>query len=224
MEKNPQHTADAARSHNFFLKHGYTARLDPEYFMDELEGITWQPDVYPLAAKFAAERGCRKVVDIGCGRALKLELLRRQYPHWEFVGIDYGANVSWCREHHGFGTWIEADLEDGVLHTESLSLEKSILICSDVIEHLVNPVPFLRLIRSLLHKGATAVVFSTPERDLTRGEGDNGPPENPCHVREWNCEEFKGLLEWAGFELIHLGLTRSNDAEPDEKTILAIAR
>jgi len=39
----------------------------------------------------------------------------------------------------------------------------------------------------------------------------------------WNCEEFKALLQWAGFELIHLGLTRSNDAGPDEKTILAIA-
>jgi hypothetical protein len=33
---------------------------------------------------------------------------------------------------------------------------------------------------------------------------------------------FPWYLEWAGFELIHLGLTRSNDAEPDEKTILAI--
>jgi hypothetical protein len=91
-----------------------------------------------------------------------------------------------------------------------------------VVEHLVNPVPFLRLIRNLLRQGATAVIFSTPERDLTRGKSDNGPPWNPCHVREWNSEEFKALLEWAGFELIHLGLTRGNDAEPDEKTILAI--
>jgi hypothetical protein len=81
----------------------------------------------------------------------------------------------------------------------------------------------LRLIRNLLRQGAAAVIFSTPERDLTGGESDNGPPENPCHVREWNFEEFKALLEWAGFELIHFGLTRSNDAEPDEKTILAIA-
>jgi hypothetical protein len=224
MAKDLQRLADAARYHNFFVKRGYTARLDPEYFMDELEGITWQPDVYPIAAEFAAERGCGKIIDIGCGRALKLEFLQRQYPDWEFVGIDYGANVAWCRANHGFGTWIEADLEDGVVHTDNLSLEKSILICSDVIEHLVNPVPFLRLIRNLLGRGASAVVFSTPERDLTRGEADNGPPENPCHVREWNREEFKVLLEWAGFQLIHVGLTRSNDAEPDEKTILAIAR
>jgi SAM-dependent methyltransferase len=223
LGNNLRHTFDCWRSNNFFLKNGYNARANPEYFTDELEGITWQPDVYPIAAEFALKKGSRKIIDIGCGRALKLSKLQRQRPDWEFIGIDYGANVSWCRENHRFGTWIEADLEYGILRERNFAVEKSILICSDVIEHLINPVPFLRLIRNLLRRGAVAVIFSTPERDRTRGEGDNGPPENPCHVREWNAEEFKALLEWAGFELIYLGLTRSNDAEPDEKTILAIA-
>jgi SAM-dependent methyltransferase len=223
---NLRHTFDCWRSNNFFLKNGYSVRLNPEYFTDELaewQGITWQPDVYPFAAEFALKSGSKKIVDIGCGRALKLAELHRQYPDWEFIGIDYGVNIAWCRANHGFGRWIEADLEYGILRTGHFAVEKSILICSDVIEHLVNPVPFLRLIRNLLRQGATAVIFSTPERDLTHGESDSGPPENPCHVREWNFEEFKALLEWAGFELIHFGLTRSNDAEPDEKTILAIA-
>jgi Methyltransferase domain len=222
---NLRHTFDCWRSNNFFLKNGYSVRLNPEYFTDELaewQGITWQPDVYPFAAEFALKSGSKKIVDIGCGRALKLTELHRQYPDWEFIGIDYGVNIAWCRANHGFGRWIEADLEYGILRTGHFAVEKSILICSDVIEHLVNPVPFLRLIRNLLRRGATAVIFSTPERDLTHGESDSGPPENPCHVREWNSEEFKAFLEWAGFELIHLGLTRSNDADPDEKTILAI--
>ena len=222
LGSNWRHTFDRWRSKNFFLKNGYSARSNPEYFTDELPGVTWQPDVYPIAADFAVEKGSKKIIDIGCGRALKLAKLHRQRPDWEFIGIDYGANVSWCRANHRFGTWIEADLEHGILRTENFSVEKSILICSDVVEHLVNPVPFLRLIRNLLRQGAISVIFSTPERDLTRGNSDNGPPDNPCHVREWNSEEFKALLEWAGFELIHLGLTRSNDAEPDEKTILAI--
>jgi SAM-dependent methyltransferase len=222
LGSNWRHTFDCWRSRNFFLKSGYSARSEPEYFTDELQGITWQPDVYPIAAEFAAEKGSKKIIDIGCGRALKLAKLHRQRPDWEYIGIDYGANASWCRANHRFGTWIEADLESGILRTRNFAVDKSILICSDVVEHLVNPVHFLRLIRNLLRQGATAAIFSTPERDLTRGISDNGPPENPCHVREWNSEEFRSILEWAGFELIHLGLTRSNDAEPDEKTILAI--
>lgn len=219
-----RHTFDCWRSNNFFIKNGYSARSKPQYFTDELPewGITWQPDVYPIAAEFALKRGSKKIVDIGCGTALKLAKLHRQHPDWEFIGIDYGANFDWCKANHGFGTWIEADLEYGILRAGNFAVQKSILICSDVIEHLVNPLPLLRLIRNLLRQGATAVIFSTPERDLTRGENDNGPPLNPYHVREWNCAEFKALLEWAGFELIHLGLARSNDAEPDEKTILAI--
>ena len=225
LGRNLQYAFDCWRSNNFFIKSGYIARSNPEYFTDaphELQGITWQPDVYPFAAEFAVTRRSRKIIDIGCGRALKLADLHRQRPDWEFIGIDYGANVSWCRANHGFGTWIEADLEYGNLRAENFTVAKSTLICSDLIEHLINPVPFLRLIRNLLRQGVTAVIFSTPERDLTRGEGDNGPPENPCHVREWNSAEFKALLKWAGFELIHFGLTRSSDAEPDEKTILAI--
>ncbi len=215
---------DCWRSHNFFLKDGYIARPNPDYFIDEPEGIVWQPDVYPFAADFAVEIGSKKIVDIGCGRALKLAELHDQHPDWNFIGIDYGANITWCKENRRFGTWSEADLEHGkTLQTGKLAVENSTLICSDVIEHLVNPIPLLRLIRKLLRQGATAVLFSTPERDLTRGKADHGPPGNPCHVREWNLEEFRRLLEWTGFRLIHLGLTRSNDAGPDEKTILAVA-
>jgi 2-polyprenyl-3-methyl-5-hydroxy-6-metoxy-1,4-benzoquinol methylase len=224
LPKNWLYAFDRWRSNDFFLKSGYVARPNPEYFADELEGPTWQPDVYPFAAEFAVRIGSKKIIDIGCGRALKLAKLHAQHPDWEFIGIDYGANVSWCRENQRFGKWIEADLEYGkTLQTDNFSVENSILICSDIIEHLVNPVPFLRLIRKLLRHGATAVVFSTPERDLTRGESDYGPPYNPCHVREWTAEEFRALLEWAGFKLVHFGLTRSNDAGPDKKTILAIA-
>ena len=222
LGNNLLHVFDRWRSNNFFLKHGYSARPNPEYFTDELQDITWQPDVYPFAAEIAMKRGCKKIIDLGCGRALKLAKLHLQHPDWEFIGIDYGANVSWCKANHGFGMWIEADLEEGTLRTGDYAVEKSLMICSDVIEHLINPVPLLRLIRKFLRQGAIAVIFSTPERDLTRGQGDNGPPENPCHVREWNSEEFKALLEWAGLKLTHLGLTRSNDVKPDQHTILAI--
>lgn len=212
------------QSKNFFLKSGYVARAHPDYFTDQPEdNITWQPDVYPFAANFAEKVGSTKIIDIGCGRALKLAKLYEQHLEWEFTGIDYGVNISWCRENWRFGTWIQADLECGTTRPATkLIIENAIIICSDVIEHLVNPVPLLRLLYKLLRRGAAAVIFSTPERDLTRGKTDTGPPANPYHVREWNLEEFRTLLEWAGFKLIHLGLTRSNDAGPDQRTILAV--
>lgn len=215
---------DRWRSKNFFLKPGYAARPKPAYFTDVPDdGIIWQPDVYPIAARFAKKLGAGTIIDIGCGRALKLARLHEQHPGWDFIGVDYGPNIDWCHRHYDFGTWIEANLEDG--RTAAFSAragEKAVVICSDVLEHLVNPAPLLRAIRKLLSRGAAVAVFSTPERDLTRGENDLGPPGNPCHVREWNLAEFSALLQWAGFDLIHLGLTRSNDAGTDEKTILAV--
>lgn len=216
---------DCWRSKNFFLKSGYVSKPRPDYFTDEPEdNITWQPDVYPFAANLANKFGSKQIVDIGCGRALKLVKLYEQHPEWKFTGLDYGANISWCRENWRFGTWIEANLEYGRTQpTRKLIVENAIMICSDVIEHLINPIPLLLLVSKLLHRGAVAVIFSTPERDLTRGKTDTGPPGNPSHVREWNLEEFRALLEWAGFRLMHLGLTRTNDAGPHEKTILVVA-
>src|SRR5437870_723178 len=100
-------------SKNFFLKSHYISRANPVYFTDEADDIIWQPDVYPFAANFADRVGSRKIVDIGCGRASKLAKLREQHPDWEFIGIDYRVNISWCRKNWRFGTWIEADLEYG---------------------------------------------------------------------------------------------------------------
>jgi hypothetical protein len=60
---NLRHSFDRWRSNNFFLKNGYSARSNPQYFTDEpreLQGITWQPDVYPIAEEFAVKEVLRR--------------------------------------------------------------------------------------------------------------------------------------------------------------------
>ncbi|MDR3638961.1 MAG: hypothetical protein P4L84_34465 [Isosphaeraceae bacterium] len=208
---------------NFYVKLGYASRQNPEYYFDEpAAGVTWQPMVYPFAAERAVQRGCDTIVDIGCGRAQKLARLWEEHPSWKFIGIDYGNNIQWCTNNHKFGTWIESDLEKPGSLIKDRDLEKALVICSDVVEHLVFPGPLLDRIHLLLEQGAREAIISTPERDLTRGIDDFGPPKNSCHVREWNSQEFRALLEAWKFRVDHLGLTRSNDAEPHERTILAV--
>lgn len=205
---------------SFFIKPGYQARTQPEYYPDvHDDGIVWQPEVYPLAATLAFQYDCRYIIDIGCGRARKLAAL---HPEFEIIGLDFGSNLEHCRAAYPFGKWIEVDLEncEGVeLSPEILS--NAVIVNSDVIEHLVNPTRLMQLIRSYLVHAKVALI-STPERDLERGTQDMGPPANPTHIREWNLVELETMLSREGLRPAYCGLTLSNDREQLRKTSLAV--
>jgi len=209
-------------SEDYCIKNGYQARAKPEYFTDsvtERSGCVWQPDVYPLAGILARRLHCHQVIDIGCGRAEKLAGL---HPEFQLTGVDYGENIRFCRDHHNFGQWIEADLEKPLnLTLPAHLLSQSLIVCSDVIEHLVNPTALLRSLRRLLEI-APAILLSTPERELVRGKDHLGPPPNQAHVREWSLNELQSLLKQHGCPLNFIGLTRSNTRTNEAKTILAV--
>jgi len=190
----------------YFLAPGYRERLEPEYFHDEGMDAVWQPDVYPEAAALGRVLGATKIVDLGCGDGSKLAAL---HPEFEIVGIDVGANLERARSEHEVGTWVELDLDSD----EPLPLDDvadALFVCADVLEHLVRPEKTLQRVRDVLERGAAAFVVSTPERDLAEGPGHLGPPRNPAHVREWNTDELRRLLESCGLDAFY-GLTRSND-------------
>jgi 2-polyprenyl-3-methyl-5-hydroxy-6-metoxy-1,4-benzoquinol methylase len=204
------------------LPDDYRCRDVPEYFVDSVDscsGVEWQPDVYPAAARLARSFGCDVLVDIGCGQARKLVA---QAPEFQIVGVDYGANIEHCRRTHRVGTWLEADLERALpLPLPAALLTRSVVVCSDVIEHLIDPMPLLAILKRLL-RDCAAVVLSTPDRARTNGSEHRGPSHNTSHTREWNADELQRLLTHAGFDVALVSHTRSNDARPDLATILAV--
>lgn len=214
--------AAPAAADGYELPAQYSARAMPEYYVDSAEGdhgVTWQPDVYPLAAELARSLGCKTIVDIGCGHARKLSLL---HPEFDVVGVDFGPNIAHCRRQFRFGNWLESDLESGtLLPIPDHVLARSVVVCSDVVEHTRDPRPLLKTLRSLLEQ-APAAVISTPDRVQTHGNGHMGPPPNRAHTREWELAEFQRLLEREGFTLATTTLTRSNDRDNRPATILAV--
>ena len=207
---------------HFRIKPGYLVRSAPTYFQDEgvaRSGIVHQPDVYGFAAAVGRKFGCTRVLDIGCGQAHKLATL---HPEFTVTGVNFGPNIDWCQRHHRFGSWIEHDLESAFLFLHPADLAETVIICSDVLEHLNDPTALVNSIRILLDRAPVAIL-STPERDRVRGPDDQGPPANPAHVREWNFEELRALLTSdLGLNLAFLGLTRNNDRDNDKKTQIAV--
>lgn len=211
---------------NFGIKRGYRSRPAPDYYSDTSRPgageIIWQPEVYEVAARVARILGRRYILDIGCGSGEKLAAL---HPEFQIIGVDFGGNLDHCREKYPFGQWIVADFEKA----ENLPLDEAVLkdcvvICSDVIEHLVDPRSLLRLIACLL-KHAPMALISTPERNLKeKGWLDNGPPLNPHHVREWSLNELSSFAESMGLNLAYAGLTITNNLRWQRSTILLGAR
>jgi glycosyltransferase involved in cell wall biosynthesis len=209
------HTPNA----RYCLPARYRRRPQPAYFVDALDGMICQPDVYPAAAALARTLGARTIIDVGCGSGDKLAEL---HPELQIVGLDFGENLAECRRRHPHGIWVEHDLEAEEAPPIPPGIaDGAVVICADVIEHMVSPERLLATLSRLL-EDAAAVVISTPERELVRGAGHSGPPDNPCHTMEWALREFEDLM--ASHGLVHgtCGLTRSNDVENVWKTIVGV--
>lgn len=210
---------------NFCLKPCYRSRATPVYH-DESGGtpddaVVYQPEVYEVARRAARHFRSSAVIDIGCGSARKLISF---HPEFAIVGVDFGQNIAACREKYPFGTWIEADLEsaNSLLLSQDI-LENSVVVCSDVIEHLKDPTCLLQLISSLLDRASVALI-STPERNLKNGLQDYGPPSNTHHVREWTLDELRRLAIRSGLEIAYAGLTTTHNLSSARNTILLVAR
>jgi len=205
---------------HYFLPQGYQTREEPAYDLEHFKpDPVWQPDVYRDASRIAGELGVERIIDVGCGNGEKLVALD---PRYEIVGLDYGENLRRCRERFTRGLWIEHDLDtDAPLPLEPASVGESVVVCADVIEHLVRPERLVRKLHRACDDGA-CVVLSTPERELHWGLAHLGPPPNPRHVREWSISELAAFLAAEGFVHGVLGLTRSHDRSPLRNTILAV--
>ncbi|MCY9668252.1 class I SAM-dependent methyltransferase [Paenibacillus alginolyticus] len=204
---------------NCYLKSGYQSRNQPRYCYDSLGDGIWQPQVYALARYLGTNLNCKYVIDLGCGIAFKLTKL---YPDFHIIGVDYGANLQVCMSKYPYGTWIEHNLDSPqkLILQESI-LKDSIIICADVIEHLVNPAYLLWNLKEMM--GLSSVcLLSTPERDIERGIDHFGPPQNPSHVQEWNLSELTNLFRSLHFNIKYTGLTVSDNISNTKRTSLLV--
>ncbi len=191
---------------NLHLPADYVCNEKPSPCDDVDHGDEWQVGVYEIVRAFD-----KPVIDIGCGRARKL----RGHSH-PVTGYDRPETVRWLLDNEPWGTWNVVDLEHPNLAVDTSG---HVIVCSDVIEHLVRPEPLL----TWLAAQNVPVVLSTPDREIWRGTTHRGPPPNTEHVREWSHAEFSKLVAdvFAGkkHEVIH---TRTRTTSDAKNTLTAI--
>lgn len=177
---------------NFFIKEGYISRQTYNHFDDTHFKDEYQDEVYSAAYELSQKNDYTRIYDIGCGSGYKL---MKYFYGCETVGYEIQPTLDFLLRTYSDRVW---KLSNFKKQPEFSSTD--IIVCADVVEHLVNPDLLLNWIAKFDFK---YLVISTPDRDQMflrckkKGRADQiqkGPPLNTKHVREWNFQEFKKYI------------------------------
>jgi len=185
----------------YFIRRGYRHRKKYHHFSAIGATDQCQKEVYEIAEKVAAEYHIQSIIDVGCGSGYKL--MKLFADKYEFIGIDIKSSYEHLVKNYSNFNWLDGEIVD------YSTLKADLVICSDVIEHVVDPDDLLQKIKSI--QGLKMIVISTPDRLLIRNWFDYGPPKNTTHVREWNGKEFAKYIASHQLEIITHQMTNYND-------------
>lgn len=164
----------------YCIKEGYKHRNSYTHYSDIGYEDQYQDEVYLTALKIVKSKQLETIFDVGCGSAFKL---KKYFSNYDFTGAEIEPTLSWLKKQYSSDKWVESDF--------SKPIETDLFICSDVIEHLIDPDELIEFFKKSKYK---YIVLSTPEREAVqmyqKGFLWNGPPLNTAHTREWNFSEF----------------------------------
>lgn len=179
----------------------------------------YQWHVYRWADRVARERGCRRILDAGCGIGVKLAGMLAG-PQRELWGVDQPSAVEAAERIAPGPSYWGTDLDAPDLHRSGPPGRFDLIICADVLEHLGDPDVLLGFIRDRLAPGAPALL-STPDRDRLRGRNCTRSLK-PDHVREWSREEFTAYVQSRGFRVMQ-SRVMPQDEQPLAGSVMAEA-
>lgn len=171
-------------SRKFIIKKGYRHRKSYVYYDAIPLTDEYQNEIYEITHQYLVKYELNNVIDIGCGSAFKL---LKYFDKYNTVGLEVTESYKKLINIYPDKIWINID--------EFMAYSKltgDIVICADVIEHVLDPELLLKQIKEI--NDFKYLFLSTPERDIVRGFLNYGPPSNKHHIREWNGREFRSFV------------------------------
>lgn len=167
----------------YYIKKGYKHRKEYRFYDSTQTIEVYQKEVYEFTKKLMQENDYSLVVDLGCGKG---EKLIKYLGAFHTIGIEVSPTYKYLQETYPDKEWVLAK------EREYYDCSSDIILCADVIEHVINPDVLIEQIKNI--KNWKHLVISTPERNIIRGCNDWGPPKNPHHIREWDGWEFRKYI------------------------------
>ena len=164
-----------------------------------------RPDVVRLIVR-APER----VLDVGCGAGMTAKLIQDRYPNADVFGIEMDPVLAEQAREHSTRVF-EGPLDD---HDLQSSLENAapfdLIICADVLEHMIDPSAALRRLASLMADDGYLITSLPNVRHISTfwSLGVRGRwPQNErgihdaTHLHFYARRDIISLCRSAGFEL-----------------------
>lgn len=139
---------------------------------------------YAEVADFCVLLAPRTVIDVGCGTGHLLAALSERLELERIVGVDYAA-AGLARARELVPT---AELRREDLYCLEVDEAFDLVLCTEVLEHLKDPVAAMTTLMRLCGQSGTVVV-TVPDGDQDTWEG---------HINFWNAEDFAGFLSRFG--------------------------
>lgn len=210
-----------------------TAEMLSDFYANSKSMKYWNDVLFPATESYRKE-------NLFKDRALKIIEFCKKYASDFNTIVDVGA---------GFGTFCEVIKERGIFHNviaiepstglaktceskgictinepvENVSLENiSVITNFEVIEHLFNPIDFVKACANILIKDGL-LVLTTPNIDgfeLNMLKTISPNIGGPHHINYFTPSSLKYLLEECGFEVLEVSTPGKLDAELVRKEIL----
>jgi SAM-dependent methyltransferase len=136
-----------------------------------------------------------RVLDVGSGQGEMSREIKRRHPDAAVTGVDVSATgVAVARRNVPGARFFEQDLMRPLAHPD-LAGWATHAICSEVLEHLADPVTALRNVRDALAPGARLVV-TVPSGPMSAFDKHIG------HLRHFSPASLERTLREAGFDVV----------------------
>ncbi len=141
-----------------------------------------------------------KILDIGCGRGLFLDVMRR--GGWDTIGTEFNEDTaSYAIKNYGLNI-LPGDITQHKLQTESLDA----ININQVLEHLKNPKKVLEESHRLLRRGGTLII-SVPDLrspQFAIGKKNWAYLDIPFHLFHFTEEGLSELLKKNEFKVKYI--------------------
>lgn len=176
--------------------------------------------VLKLLSKYKNNRNL-KILDIGCSSAVLTNEISKILKTSKVTGLDsYKAAIEFARTKYPHIDFVLADAHKLPFKNASFDL----IICTETLEHLVDPPLALAEIKRVLKKDAKAIISMDSGSFLFRSIWyiwikTKGKVWHNAHLHEFNAKTLEMLIEKSGFKIkqkisSHLGMAVTFLAKP----------
>ena len=198
-----------------FYRESESSRYWAEVFFPAIAEIRREKIFRPrveLLAKLCAEKSInvKHLIDVGAGYGIFLDEWRRRFPQTVTLAVEPSATLAHECRSKGF-TVVEEIVENVTGHSNSADL----VTCFEVLEHVYDPLDFVRILAGLACPGGYVCVsaLGIDGFDLQVMWDKSGQVSPPHHINFLSVQGFEQLFQRAG--LVDIMVTTPGQLDVD---------